>query len=333
MTTKRTTLFFLTSLVLLLAACDGDVSVGIKGPTVDFGSNISEPVTSVGVITATGSLRVNGVQYGTGAAGVTIDGHTGSVTDLQPGYYIQLTGHVDGLGLTGTARHINVDANIIGPAEAIDVFAREIVVAGQPVRIGSQTVFGSGIDPGDLSAIGAGAALRISGFADANGQLAATRIELAPASATAQLIGRVTGLDLAGMQFQIGSVTIDYSAALRIDLPDGFPVSGSFVIARGDLTAGVLQAAELSALHATTSREVRERSYLEGFVTSYTSGADFEVNGYPVRVRTSTRYENGARTDLGLNSQVRVYGRVDDDGQTVEADEIEFRHLADFDEG
>ncbi|MDJ0711287.1 MAG: DUF5666 domain-containing protein [Woeseiaceae bacterium] len=309
-------------------ACDGGgISVDIRGPSFKVGDEISEPVVSIGVANLGSGLRVNGVRYETHSATVLTNGAVSTLDDLQTGHFVQVEGRVTGLGLTGDASLVNMDANVIGDVESIDFDDSSLTILGQTVYVGSTTRFGMDLDPDDLSSVRLGARVAVSGYATANGALEATRIDLVSANAAAQVIGEAQEVDMGQRAFRIGNLSVDYSNSRVIELPGGFPRPGEMVLVRGELETNVLEADELLPAYASGSRTVRERVYLEGLVTQFTNTRAFDVGAHRVSTTGSTSFRNGAPGDLGSDSQLRVYGRIGSDGVTIVADTITYLTL------
>ncbi len=322
----RLNLLLFTSAALF--ACDGGgISVDIQGPSFKGGSEITEPVASIGTVTVGSDLHVNGVRYDTHSATVFINGATSTAGELETGQFVQVEGRVGGLGLTGNATFVNMDANIIGPVDGIDFGNNALTVMGQTVYIGTTTRFGTGLDPNDLASVRLGASVSVSGYAAGNGGLEATRIELAPASATAHVIGPAVAVDLGTTTFSVGALDVDYSNSRVVQLPGGFPRTGDIVLVRGALVSGVLVADELLSTYATGPRTVRERVYLEGLVTQFTNTSTFRIGAHRVSTTGTTNFRNGIANDLGADSQIRVYGRIGSDGVTIVADTITYLTL------
>ena len=314
----------------VFAACDGGgISVDITGPSFKTGTEISEPVASIGVATAGDSLHVNGVRYDTRSATILINGEPSTITNVRDGHIVQLEGRVGGLGLTGNAALVNVDAHVIGPVEFIDFDDIALTVLGQTVRIGTTTRFGAGVDPDNLASLRLGARVAASGYLANDGNLEAARIDLVAADLPVQVIGRAYAADTGARTFRVGNLDVDYGNTRMIGLPVGYPREGEFVLARGTLFNGTLQADELLPVYGSGTRTVRKRVYLEGLVTQFTSTSAFDVGAHRVSTTATTGFHNGSRGDLGADAQIRVYGRIGSDGVTIVADTITYLSLVD----
>ncbi len=328
---KRTLqMIFALGTCAVFAACDGGgISVDIEGPSFGGAPNITEAVASIGVATAGDSLRVNDVRYDTHSATVLINGEPDTITNVRDGHIVQLEGRVGGLGLTGNAALVNVDAHVIGPVESIDFDDVALTVLGQTVRIGLTTRFSAGVDPDDLAGLRLGAHIEASGYLAADGSLEATRIELVTADSTVQVIGRALAVDAGARTFRVGNLDVDYGNTRIIGLPEGYPEEGGFVLARGSLVDDTLRADELLPVYGSGTRTVRHRVYLEGLVTRFNSTSAFDVGAHRVSTTASTGFHNGSRGNLGADAQIRVYGRIGSDGVTIVADTITYLSLVD----
>src|SRR6185312_4748112 len=77
---------------VLLAACGGTETAGIEG------SGFTSPAAVSGPVTSFGSVFVNGVEYSTSAAQITIDGQTGTEAQLNAGQIVTIQGTVSSDG-------------------------------------------------------------------------------------------------------------------------------------------------------------------------------------------------------------------------------------------
>ena len=274
-------------LLALLAACSGGtIDVSINGTTLPPGTippfQDSEPVTAQGVITGFGDVTVKGVEYAVGNASIFIDGEAAALSDLEMGHVVTVTGRYRAGWMAGTADTIRAYSRVIGPLEVIDAGNGLLRVMGQPVRLRPDTQFSAGIDPDTLDGLTIGDTVRISGYADAAGGIRATRIE--HTGTPLQLIGKVAGLDIGNLMFDINQLTVDYGNAVLIDLPGGAPQDGMPVRATGTLANGMFMVEQLVAAPAFTGSSGR-RAQIAGVITRYASLGDFSVNDADIGVR------------------------------------------------
>lgn len=314
----------------LLAACSGgNIDIAVTGVDLPPGSlppfPNSEPVVAQGTITGFGDLTVNGVRYDTRDASIVVDSQPGVLSDLKTGQVVTLSGWISADGSTGEASTIHMHSRVTGPVETVDAGNGRLMVMGQVVLLGPDTQYSADIDPATLEGLAAGGRARISGYADAAGNIRATRIETAAADAPLQLTGEVSGHDIANLLFDINQLTVDYGSAMFIDLPGGAPSNGMTVRVIGTLSDGLLKAEQLQSGPALPAG-AGERVQLGGIVTRFASTADFEVNGFAATITSASTFSNGDSGDLQLNARVTIDGEFDAEGK-VYADRIAFGEL------
>jgi hypothetical protein len=310
--------------VAIAAGCGG-------GGGSSGGAAVAPAGVTSGTITGFGSVIVNGVRYRTsGSTQFDIDDGPGGQDDLAVGQQVTVRWSSSDGGLTFDATIVEYDDTLEGPiaANSIDLAAGTFVVLGQLVKVTTATSFDDGVPGRSLAGLVAGDRVEVSGLIDADGIVQATRIEIDDdSSEDFEVRGVVTGLDPVNRTFVINSLTIDYSA-----------VPGTPAIADGDLVEVEGDTFDGSTLVA--SRIEREGDddlddgdgevEVEGYVTAFTSTADFAVNGRRVTTGPRTRYEDGTAADLALNARVEVEGRLDAGGILI-AETVEFRNDVDDD--
>lgn len=237
-----------TALVLIilsgLAACGG-------------GGGSSAPATqntSKGAITAFGSIYVNGVEYETSGATVTMEGQPASESDLRVGMVVCVVKDSQ-----GTAAAVYYDDDLEGPVTAVDAAAGTFVVNGQTVTTDATTVFDDGIT--SLADIVVDTTVvEVSGYDNGNG-ITATRVEAGsndgsgdnsdPCDSSGhdgdeyELKGTVTAIDATsitvnGQTFLINDSTeVEHDSMNTINVGDLVEVEGHYN------SAGVLVAHEI----------------------------------------------------------------------------------------
>ena len=198
----------ITVIGLTLAGCGGG-SGSSSGQT-----------TAVGAITSFGSVFVNGCEYETDSASITIDGQPGTESDLRVGDVVEVTGPTN--CVTGKALSINfadelegiVDSNAVDNVTGVGT----MVVMGQDITVTPITIFED--ETGSIAtidAIAAGNVVEISGFGVGKGNIVASRIEVKATAHTPgneiEVKGVVSNLDSGARTFTIGGLTVDYSSA------------------------------------------------------------------------------------------------------------------------
>lgn len=304
MTSKLRTraLCLVLSLGLLLSACGPLLIAGIEG---------SGLINSLGVITAFGSVFVNGVEYTVAHAQIDVDEQPGTESQLGVGDVVSIEGAVNADGKTGSASRIRFSGNVRGPVASVNTSARSLVVLGQTVFVKPATVFDPAIRPAGLSGLPTGALIEVSGYPQADGSVVATRIRPASGLSALRVRGTVQALDRAALTFRINALTVDYSAAAVSTVPVNgsvVEVQGGRLDAGGALLASSVQAASTPAPAANTRGEV------QGVITSLASSTDFVVNGVQVLASASTQYTlNGVQLAVGAHASVT--GSFDSSGR------------------
>lgn len=316
-TLPRLTLFLIG--MLTITACGVDRG-GAPDPGVDRGGFV------IGPISGFGSLIVNGVAFDTSQATILVDGEIGSEADLAVGQIVAVSGPISADGLSGTAENVTFEDNVEGPIAAIDVVASTLTVLGQTVIVDDATSFNGGIDPAALEGLQIDNVVEVSGFVNADGNIFATRIKLKDGGGEFEVTGIVQGLDVALLQFAIGALTVDYSAAMLEDFPGGEPRNGDRVEAKGMNfgPAGEFLATKVEFKDTDIPAQEGDEVEIEGFVTRFTSATDFDVSNQAVTTNAGTEFEEGTASDLGVNVKIEVEGELNGAGVLV-ADKVKFK--------
>jgi hypothetical protein len=297
----------LTTLVvaLLIAACSGGIS-GSGGVPTGFSS---------GPIDGFGSVIVNGVHFDTSGATITKDGAAALQSDLSVGQVVEVQGDFS----TGVAAALTYRSEIKGPVTSATVSDPELglgtlVVLGQTVRVNAQTV----VDGTTLELIAPGDLLEVSGPRTADGSVVATYLEAKGALAEYKVVG--TAANATGTTFDLGGLAVDYSGADTSNLPGGVVADGDRVEVKA-APAGFTAPSDLAASKVEPVEglggQAGARLELEGYITDFTSPADFRVLGFPVRTDGATTFLNGDVSSLADNVKVQVKGAIAADGFLV----------------
>jgi hypothetical protein len=252
-------------------------SAGIQGTGRQY-------MTALGRITAFGSIFVNGVEYALNQAQIELDGRSAGPAQLQVGQIVAVQAVLNPNGTTGTATSVSFTGDVAGPISQLDLTRRSLTVLGQTVQLDAATLFGEGIQPGGIGSLQKGMIVEISGFADASGNLLASRIDLVT-GAPLQVRGTVQTLDAGAQTFRINELTIDYSGVA----PGGKLVNGSTATVQAVEfpTDGTLHATRVQA-SSGIGGAVNEQGQLEGLITSFQSADAFYVGDQLVLASSST---------------------------------------------
>ncbi len=280
------------------------ISAGIQGSG-------RKAIVAIGTVSRVGNgIMVGDTTYSTSGATFKIDGTPGTQTQLQNGDVVSLWGTTQGNQFA--ADEVQFNGNVRGAVSGIDPQSASFIVLQQRVLVNSETIFGGGASSAGLADLHNGEVVEVSAFANANGDLVATRIEPKGSGAVAQVVGGVQALDSTRQTFRINSLTVDYSGAEV----DGALAAGSVVTARGAQVApdGTLLASQVEVLPAPGAQPGTD-GRIDGLITGFSSNTYFAVDGHPVAVTPYTNLQ--IKQPLGLDVEVRVTGTFDANGVLV----------------
>jgi hypothetical protein len=288
-------LTLMTVFIAGLTACGGGTQVA--------GGGIGGTGISQGSITAFGSVWVNGVEFDTSNAAILRNGASVAQSDLAIGMVVTVDGSVNSDGISGTASSVNYSNELQGPISA-KPNDNSLIVLGQTVIIDNLTKImfnGTAVTIADLNT---GDTVEVSGFLAANG-IRATYIEKKSAGDTVELKGVVSTVN--GTIITIGTQDIDVSS-----VPAYAPTVGDFIEVKASIvTAGTpLQASSIEKKSRGLGSGTHDRAELEGFVTVFTSAADFKVDGQQVQTNAQTIFSGGAATDIVTGIRLEVKGAL-----------------------
>jgi len=309
---------------MALAACSDSDSVVVGPPAAS-----TTDVVTIGPITGFGSVVAHGVRYDTSSTTVLVNGQPGSLSDLRIGMMVSIRGTVDDDTGAASASEIRFAADIVGPVTSVNRDNGTFVMLGRTIVVDELTV----ADGDSLDALAAGHVVQVSGQYRSQERIQATHVRRIAneyqAGMQMQIHGEISDLDVGNLRFRIGGQFCDYSgAALELggaNLENGLFVEATSAVpvAGGDMILDRIQAHDRD----------RDRDQLcdsecefevEGYITTFVSATEFEVDGQPVTTTGSTVYVNGTVDTLALDVRVAVDGTVDADGLLI-ADRIVFR--------
>lgn len=321
---KRTFVLAVTGLLaaLSLSACGGGGGGGTPA------ASTASAVVSQGVVTAKGSVFVNGIEFSTTGATITIDDNPGFESDLKVGMTVKVKGISDDTTKKGTATRIEARDALEGRIDSVDSVNNTITVMGQTVKVEDNVTRLNDDDTVKIfsaAAFAVGNIVEVNGFADDNGGLRATRVAK-KATGEFESKGFVTGLGLGATSFGmsltpggVSFITVNFSAG---QLPVG-TANGSLVQvkslaapAAGAVTASLIKLED--RLGATG-----EKVETEGIVISGTL-ASFVVNGQQVVTDASTIFEGGLSSDFAIGVKLEAEGPLNASG-AIAATKISFR--------
>lgn len=201
------------AIAMTLVACGGGSS-DTSAPAAP-----ADPATAsalyAGPIAGFGSVIVNGVRFSSvGAELVDDDAQTLSLAQLKLGMTLRITGDTDENTLQGTATRLELVHGDRGQVTALDLNAGTLTVLGQLVVTNAATVYQGA---SGLAALTVGQPVEVYGALQADGSLLATLVEVKTTLTSINLNGRMQSVT--ATTFQVGSLTVDYSAAQMSGVP------------------------------------------------------------------------------------------------------------------
>ena len=298
---------------IVISGCGGSSSssdsntdvVGIEGT-----GSPTTAKTSVGTITQTGDLEVNGVNYDTSEATVIIDGQQSQTNDLSLGQIVVIDGSINEDGQTGIAHQITFSTNVLGPIELINNEYAFIKVLGQLVSIDNNTVF-EGIT--NLSELQEQDIVQVSGYITSTNQFVASYIKRLNDQDSFEVTGVISNLDTQQQTFNIEGLTIDYSNAPSLpSLANDMliEVQGSLIYSNNGSTF----IATMIQVVTTDIGKSGDALQLQGLVTQFNSSTEFSVSKIPVRLADEVQFFGGHTENLELDVRVIVDGIFNDQG-------------------
>lgn len=284
---------FVTTLMLAVMAMFGCSGGGGGGAA----PAASTQGVSKGVITKLGSIFVNGVEYDTTGATVTME-TPDDASGLQVGMVVTVKGTFSD-STHAKATSVTYFDNLEGPIAAFDNAGKSMTVLGQKITFDSATVFDDFPTKG-TSSVALGQMVEVSGLTDASGTIKATRIERQMPDWTKPTVVELKGTisTMAASTFTIGGLTVDASG---VTLPAG-TATGSYVKVEGTLDTYV--STNLKAKSVTSHKEgievgdgEKNHVDVEGLVSNLT-GNTFSVGG--------TRVNAGTLSLAGIANGVKV---------------------------
>ncbi|HED16248.1 MAG TPA: hypothetical protein ENI64_05470 [Gammaproteobacteria bacterium] len=292
---------------------------------------------TVGVLSGFGSVFVNGVEFDTSGASISVDGSPASENELEVGMIVAVTGNSS--GASGSATSISTSDELEGLVESNSIATGSdtgtMMIMGQQVTITDTTVFESNeATITTFSEVAIGNIVELHGYSDGNGRIVATRLEvkaldLASYGGEIELKGVISNLDSTTSVFDIGGMTVDYGSvpADLSDLPGGIITDGLFVEVKS--TAGLDASGFLIASKveleddesSSDSDDDGEELEVKGTITSDIDGTRrFSIGMQVVLVTDNTELEDVSESGLASGVMVEVEGTVNANGELVASD-------------
>jgi hypothetical protein len=316
--------------VFLLISC-GSGGGGGGGLTAGGGIGGSGIISS-GVVSAFGSIFVNGTEFDTSNAAIIVNGEEIGVGDdialdnLDIGRVVTVEGSLNGSDSDAVAVRVTYNDNVRGPVESIDdidATTKEIVVLGQIAIINVVTK----LKGTEFDTLSQNDLVDVSGLVDDTSAIRATFLErtgkFVPGSdIVVGVTGFIVNLDIDQKTFEINDLSVNYSLIESGDLPQDF-ADGLWVEVEGTLDAtGGEMLARLIELGDEIGDGNSDQIEVLGFVTDVISDFELTVGNQVVQFDANTLFVDGKPEDILLGAKLEAEGSLVDG--ILFADEIEF---------
>lgn len=309
---------FITVSCLFLNACGGDslmLANGIGGTGI----------TTIGRITAFGSVYVNGIHYNTDAATFSYNGKTVQQDDLYLGNIVQVKGTIHSDKKTGVAELVTYADTLNGPVTLI-ADGKIIEIMKQSVVTNDLTVFHGFRKLTDLNVDNI---VEVSGFSTSDGKIKASSIRLINENyvigTELELEGFISDIDQDLQTFSVQDLTINYAQSSFTGITADALETGLYLVitTNQDIQKNTLIA---SSINVDNQLLIDGKLYeIEGLVTSFTSPTLFSVDDLPVITNSQTEFTPSSQ-GLTKGSYVRVFGTSNAQGRLV-ADAVTVMNL------
>lgn len=278
------------------------------------GTGVTADAAGIGAADGLGSIILNGLRYNTDSATFSLE----DTSELQIGMSARVAGKVDANFTSGIATQVVSAAELRGAVSAINLADGSFTVMGSRVTTDTATVWGDANGPADLRD---GAVIQVWGLPAAPGTLRATRVNVTPASAEPLATGTIQNLDLAGRQFTLGLLTVDFGPGLDTTSL----AEGAVVRVRGTVApvAGRFTATTVKGWYAIPTADGIALQ-LAGVATDFASLGDFRVLGNKVDARNA-QITGGPAGSIGNGVKVEVDGFLS--GQVLVAKKLRIRYV------
>lgn len=295
----------------LLAACGGDGAPSVSA-SGSGGGSASGSASASGTITGFGSVIVNGKRFETSSSSFTVDGQSGSQSDLKTGMTVTVNGSFN--GDQRSARTVLQKDAVEGLVQSVAADGLSLIVMGQTVFVDNTTLIDDNIPGRNLLNLVVGTDnVEVNGHIRSNGVIQATFIEKKLINVTPEIRGFVTNQNDGAKTFQIGALTVNYATALINDMPNpsGTSWNGLLVEVKGTVfnpATTTLTATKVEPENQGVGNQVDEFE-VEGFVTQVRGPGDFFIGNTHVQTTGNTEFRGGALDEIVVGAKLSAEGR------------------------
>ena len=319
------------ALFLLLASCGPSPQAGGGiGGTGNTATVVSGPITGFG------SVFVSGSEYDTHSTSMTVDGTSGSQSDLRKGMVVLVNATLThNYGANDppqrTASTLLYEDTVEGVVQSVGQNGSSLVVLGQTVSITTTTTLDATIPGQNLLNLVPGRDLvEVSGFVTGDGTIIGTFIDMKTEPPDYEVKGFIKNFDATNKTFEIGSLTVAYRDAELNDMPSqsSNAWNGLLVDVRGNQVSSGGPGSNGVRMTATKVKPVEfdiknsEDVEVEGIVTQVLGQGDFFIGNLHVQINPGTTFEGGTLNDILVGVRLEVHGPLV--GGIVHAAKVEF---------
>jgi Domain of unknown function (DUF5666) len=295
----------------LLSACGSNdlPSVSASGSGSGAGSGSA---SASGTVTGFGSVIVNGKRFDTSSSSFSVDGQSGSQSDLKVGMTVTVNGSFNNDQRSASAV-LQRDA-VEGLVQSVAADGLSLIVMGQTVLVDNTTLIDDNIPGRTILNLVAGTdQVEVNGHIRPNGVIQATFIQKKLLNVTPEVRGFVKNHNDGTKTFQIGGLTVNYATALINDMPNpaGSNWNGLLVEAKGSLfnvVTTMLTATKIEPEQDGVGNNVDEFE-VEGFVNQVLGSGDVLIGRTHVQTTASTEFRGGTIDELVVGAKVSAEGR------------------------
>jgi Domain of unknown function (DUF5666) len=311
------------ALCLLIASCGGG-----GGQTA---GGIGGTGSSLGQVSGFGSIFVNGVEFATDNATISIEGKNqtakGDLAQIKVGQTVLVRGTFSS-ATAGTASNVIYFDNLEGPISEKNIVNNSFTAMGQTVLIDGDAAIGTKfVNASGLADLNVNDIVEVSGSADGKGSIVASYVErkgVFSAGATeVEIKGNVTALDLGTTTFKIGALTIDYDVNGTTPLKNLIPgdlTQTPYVEVKGTMfnASGAFIAATIERIDRPINPGEQHPLEITGVTTDCALPcSELSIEGQRVVTTSHTTFRNGNATDLLDNRKVEAEGTINSLGQLL----------------
>lgn len=342
MKTKIFSSLMMSLAIICLAACGGGSGGGGLA-----GGGVSG--TGIGTITGFGSVKINVARDFTTDANTQFFLDDDPVVDQATLEALLCGGIACGATNPGIVARVDIGPDVnadftSGTAVSVNAFnlVKGPVTGVNPLRVLEQTITVTGdtvledVPGNNVANLVPGNIVEVSGFADANNVIQATRLEFKPAGALVWKLTGPAGNVIANTSFQVGSQLVLLNGVVPRDCIGGL-TGGDLVEVKATQDPGFVPGGD--TLDTVTDVECQVPGLgvpgnangnvldaeVEGIVTVINGPGDFVVNGQRVVTNAGTLFEGGAAGDIVIGSKLEAEGDLDLITGILAADKVKFR--------